>query len=70
MCEKDTPPEKKTLGKIGLQNTKSGAGEQLSPLGCRAKARVKEVCFLGRSLVITCNVRREVKPFNVDLTQV
>ena len=40
VCEKNTPPKKKTLGTIGSSNTKSGAGEQIMLLSCRAKARV------------------------------
>ena len=31
------------LGKISLQSAKSGAGEQLLPLDCRAKAHPKGV---------------------------
>ena len=45
VCEKNTPPEKRTLGKFSLQNTKSGAGEQLLLLGYVAKARAKGVLF-------------------------
>ena len=47
--------EKKTLGKIVLQNTQSGAGEQILPLGCRAKAR-NECRFIDTG--ITCSVAR------------
>ena len=36
VCEKNTPPEKKTLRKISLQSAKSGAGEQLL-LDCGAE---------------------------------
>ena len=45
VCKKNTPPEKKTLGKTGLKNTTSGAGEELFLLCCRAEARVKGVFF-------------------------
>ena len=38
VCEKETPPEKKTLGQIGSQSTDSGAGAQFMLLGCGAKA--------------------------------
>ena len=38
VCEKHTPPEKKTFWSIGLQNTKSGAGDQFLLLGRRTKA--------------------------------
>ena len=40
-CEKNTPPEKKTLWNIGSQSTKSGAGEQFWALDRMAKAWVK-----------------------------
>ena len=33
-------PEKKTLGKMSFQSTKSGGGEEFLLLGCRAKARM------------------------------
>ena len=43
---KNTPPEKKPWGTISFQNTKSGAGEQFTLLGFRAKAHLKGVfCF-------------------------
>ena len=42
---KNTPPEKDSLGKIGLQNAKSGAGEQFLPLDCRAEVHLKGVLF-------------------------
>ena len=45
--EKNPPPKKKTLGQIGFQSTKSGAGEQFLLLGPRAKALTKEA-FLHR----------------------
>ena len=32
VCEKNTPPEKNTLGKTGFQSIKSGGGEQLTLL--------------------------------------
>ena len=37
--------KRKTLGHIGLQNTKSGGGEQFLPLDCRAPAGVKGMYF-------------------------
>ena len=40
---KNTPPEKRTLGKTSL--SKSGAGEQLPLKDCMAKARVKGLFF-------------------------
>ena len=43
---KNTPPERKTLGTFSLKHSKSGAGEQLLPLVCMAKARVNRVVFL------------------------
>ena len=39
------PPEKKTLGKISFQSTKSGAGEQFLLQDCMAKAPIKGVCL-------------------------
>ena len=42
---KNTPAKKNTLGKIGFQRTKSGAGEQLLPLDCRAEACRNGVFF-------------------------
>ena len=45
VCEKNTPPERKTLGTISLKSTKSGAGEQFLPLDCMAKAGRKERFF-------------------------
>ena len=42
VCEKSTPPEKRTLGKFSLKNTTtSGAGEGFLLPGCMAKARAK-----------------------------
>ena len=45
VCEENTPREKKTCGKIGLQSTKLGAGEQFRLQDCRAKARTTGMCF-------------------------
>ena len=36
VSEKNTPPEKKTLGKPSLKNTKSGTGEEFLLLFCKA----------------------------------
>ena len=45
-CAKKTPPpEKKTLGKIGLQKTKSGAGTQFSPTGLHGRGLHKRSVF-------------------------
>ena len=41
VCEKNTPPDKKTGWKISPENTKSGAGLQFLLLGRRATALVK-----------------------------
>ena len=49
---KNTPPEKRTLGKMSLKNTTSGAGEQFLLLACKAKARVKGV-FVHRHRYVT-----------------
>ena len=43
VCEKNTPPQKKTLGTIRLRNTTSGAGEEFLLLFCRAGSR-KWIC--------------------------
>ena len=45
--EKNTHPEKKTVGKISFQSTKSEAGLQCLPPDCMAKAGVKGA-FLHR----------------------
>ena len=45
VSEKNTPPGRKTLWKIGFQSTESGAGMQFLPLDCLAKARAKGVFF-------------------------
>ena len=52
VCGKKTPPEKKTIGKISLQSTKSGAGEQLLPLDCKARAHL-EGMFVSWTPVVT-----------------
>ena len=41
--KRNTPPEKRTPGKISLKNTKSGAGEEFLLLDCTVKARSKGV---------------------------
>ena len=43
--KKNTPPDQKTLGSIGLKSTTSGPGEEFLLLDCRARARVKGVFF-------------------------
>ena len=53
LWNKNTPPEKKTLGKISLKNTKSRAGKEFLPLVCRAKARPKGVCFSQTPVLAT-----------------
>ena len=45
VCEKNTPPEKNTCGKISFQSTKSGAGEQFLLQDCRARACAKGTLF-------------------------
>ena len=44
VCEKVTPPEKKTRGNISLKNIRSGAAEDFMLLSYKAQARVKGVC--------------------------
>ena len=45
-CDKNsTPLENSALGKISIQSTKPGAGEQFPLLDCRANARLNGVCF-------------------------
>ena len=39
VCEINTPPEKQSPGEISLDNSTSGAGEELPLLDCTAKAR-------------------------------
>ena len=41
VCEKNTPPEQKTHGKLRFQNTKSEAGEQFLLLCRKAEALAK-----------------------------
>ena len=43
--KKTQPPKRNTLLEISLENTKSGAGKQLLPLDCMAKAGRKGVFF-------------------------
>ena len=45
VSERNTPPEKKTLGSVGLKHAESRGGEQLLMLFCKAKARIKGVCL-------------------------
>ena len=45
VCEKHTPPWRRTLWKIGFQSTKSGARMRFLPLDCLAKARAEGVFF-------------------------
>ena len=45
VCEKNTPPEKNTLGEMSSENTKSGAGEEFMLLCCKERAFVKGVFF-------------------------
>ena len=45
VCEKNTPPPKKTFGKTSFQSTKSGSGEQFLLLDSRAWACAKGVCL-------------------------
>ena len=45
VCEKDTPPGRKTLGETSFENTKPEAGEQFLPPDCKAKPRAKGVLF-------------------------
>ena len=45
---KNTPPEKKALGKTNSKNTKSGTGEQFMMFLCKAKARKKGGWFVRR----------------------
>ena len=51
VSEKESSREKKTLGKRSLQSAKSGAGEQLLPLDCRAEAGLKGV-FCSQTPVV------------------
>ena len=53
--KKVIPPDKKALGTICVQNTKSGAGEQFLLLACRPKALTKELLFTDTGIyVYTC----------------
>ena len=45
VCEKNTPPEKKTCRKNSFQNTELGGGQQFLLLDCRARACTKGVFF-------------------------
>ena len=45
VCEKSTPPEKTTPGKISLNNSKSGTGEEFLLLDFSTKARRKGLLF-------------------------
>ena len=48
--KENTPPENETLGKMSLQSTESGAGEQLLPLDSMARARIEGV-FISQTPV-------------------
>ena len=53
VCEKNTPPEKTTLGQISMKHTESGAGEQLLLLGRMAKApHVKGLLFHRHRIIV------------------
>ena len=43
VCEKNTPPDRKTCGKTSFWRAKSGAGKQFLLLDCRAQALQKGV---------------------------
>ena len=45
LCETNTPPEKRTYGKIGFRSAKSKAAEHFLPLESRVKARAKGMFF-------------------------
>ena len=49
---KNTPPEKKTRGKISFKNTKSGAGEQFLLQDCKAKA-CRNVVLVHKTPVVS-----------------
>ena len=50
---KKTPlRRRRTLGKVSLKNTKSGAGEEFLLLFCRAEARAKGVFFCSQTPVL------------------
>ena len=51
VCEKNTPPEKKTFGEIIFRSTKSGAGGQVLLQDCRAKAGIQEVFSFSQTPV-------------------
>ena len=52
VCEKDTPTERKALGKIAFQSTESGAGEPLLPDGM-ARAFTKGVFFTDACIALS-----------------
>ena len=45
VCEKNTPPQKKTLWEISLKSTKSGTGEQFLPLDCHGQGWQNRIVF-------------------------
>ena len=50
---KNTPPEKNSLGQIGLKSTNSGAGKvQALLLHCRAEARAKLLIIISIIIVV------------------
>ena len=54
VCEKTTPPEKRTQGQISFKNTKSRAGEQFLLQDCMAKD-LRKRNILSRTLVAMPN---------------
>ena len=60
ICEKNTPPDKKTGWKISFESAKSGAGLQFLSLDCRAKAHLKECVFTDSrmSIAIQLDIQR------------
>ena len=66
-CGKNTPPEKKRVGQISLQHTKSGAGEQLLLQDCRAQSAIKGMFF---SQTPVSNLRARVLDVRIPATHI
>ena len=62
VCQTNTPPEKKTPGKISLKNIRSETAEEFLLLDCTAKAHVIGVFFSQRRYDQRIPYRRSLRP--------
>ena len=62
VCEKSTPPEKRTRRKISFKHTKSGALSQFMLQVCRATAGIKGVFCSQTPVSYVCDMLRRSVP--------